>query len=176
MLTGIVKVVITMLLLFVAYQLILKHSGLVDTNPMVRERIERMEGFEVPVKAPIIVETPPSDGQRVIAPAGPNSPDMAAPIGERVYMDDPRAKDPYAEEQDDAHAPERMRHPERMFRPAPEMGGVSAAVGGGIASEMMGSTPNALQVFEPEFAQNGGYFMDGVMANDVDVPTNFSAF
>lgn len=176
MITGILKVALTIILLFFAYQIILKHSGLGNMNPMVRSRIERMEGFEVPAKAPIIVETPPEDGQRVIAPAGPNSPDMAAPLGERVYMDDPRSKDPYAEEQDDAHAPERMRHPERMFRPAPEMGGTEIAVSSGIASEMMGATPNALQVFEPEFAQNGGYFMDGIMANDVDLPTNFSAF
>jgi len=33
-----------------------------------------------------------------------------------------------------------------------------------------------MQVFAPEFAQNGGEFMSGIFANDSDVPTSFSDF
>jgi hypothetical protein len=50
------------------------------------------------------------------------------------------------------------------------------AVDSGIASNSHQATMHAYQVFSPEFAQNGGLFMDnGVMANDSAVKLEYSS-
>lgn len=57
-----------------------------------------------------------------------------------------------------------------MFRPAPQMDAVDQ-----IQDSVIGGSPD-MQQFAPEFAQNGGEFMNGIFANDLDTPTNFSMF
>jgi len=46
----------------------------------------------------------------------------------------------------------------------------------GIGAAASQATANSMQTFAPEFAQNGGEFMNGIFANDTTEPTNFSAF
>ena len=72
--------------------------------------------------------------------------------------------------------PERLRHPERMFQPGPDNSTRGIAEASGIASASASQAGHAMQAFTPEFAQNGGEFMQGIMANDISEPGAYSAF
>lgn len=180
---DLLKAIFVIILLYFGYQLVLKHTGLLE---------EKAEGtyapppvpMPMPAPAPAIEErfTPehvpspkPLPQERVITPAGPNAPAQEGPRGERHIMAPEQPMDPYAEMQEDAYAPERLRNPERMFRPAPENDNTSIAAMGGIASSL-NATPQHVGSFAPEMAQNGGFFMSGVAANDLDVPSNYSEY
>ncbi len=168
MFANIIKILLTVVLLFLAYQLLLKavagtssKSVAYSRPPMVEER------FNVePAVVPVFKETPkPVPEERPIAPAGPNPPSQQAPSNERHIMAPEQPMDPYAEQQEDAYAGENLRHPERMFRPPPDNNNTGIAVQAGIASQAS-AAPAQMSQFAPEMAQNGGFFMDGVMAND----------
>ncbi len=114
---------------------------------------------------------------RVVAPSGPASPAQAPPRQmPTMVMPEERPYDPQAENYESAEMPERLRHPERMFGPGIVGDQVTNAVASGIASEAQQVTENAYQTFGPEFATNGGSFLEnGVMANDSDMPTSYSS-
>jgi hypothetical protein len=63
-----------------------------------------------------------------------------------------------------------------MFNPAPHNDNVDVAPASGIASASANQAAHALQAFTPEFAQNGGEFMQGIFANDSSEPGAYSAF
>lgn len=162
---GILKFIVVLAILYLGYQLVLKHVGGKET-------------FESPAPAllPPNLPTETYAGPREIVGGGPSTPAQAAPEGEMVVMPPTQALDPYAESQEGANAPERLRNPERMFRPAPTNDAVSSIEDSGIGGMAQQATSNSMQTFAPEFAQNGGSFMGGVFANDTDIPTNFSDF
>lgn len=113
---------------------------------------------------------------RNMVAAGPASPNQQAPPDEsRVAMPEV-AMDPYAPNEESASIPERLRHPDRMFRPAPDNNTVEIAEASGIASASANQAANALQAFAPEMAQNGGEFMNGIFANDAMETTGYSSF
>ncbi len=168
MLANILKILLTIVLLFLAYQLLLKAvaqspvvSSIYNRPPVVEELFKA-----TPAPVPVFEETPkPVPEERPIVPAGPNSPSQQAPSNERHIMAPEQPMDPYAEHQEDAYAGENLRHPERMFRPPPDNNNTELAVQAGLASRASAAPPQTAQ-FAPEMAQNGGFFMDGVMAND----------
>ena len=100
---------------------------------------------------------------RTIAPSGPNSPAPAPPKGQLVVMPAEKPFDPYDEAQQSPHSGDDARHPERMFRPAPEMNDVKTAVAAGIAADgrAAGEGP-----YSPEVVINGAEFMNGIFALD----------
>ena len=167
----ILKFIVVVLILYVGYQLILKHT------PLGRKSASDSYADYSPATArvPDNIPMPAVAEPRVIVPGGPSAPSQAAPE-EAVVRPPPVAKDPYDEPNEGANAPENLRHPERMFRPAPPMDAVDAISDSGIGGPAYEATSNAMQVFAPEFAQNGGQFMDGIFANDTSEPTNFSMF
>ena len=113
---------------------------------------------------------------RNVLPAGPSSPNQQAPPDEsRVTMPEV-AMDPYAPSEESASIPERLRHPERMFKPAPSNTTADIAEASGIASSSANQASNAMQAFAPEMAQNGGEFMQGIFANDSNESGSFSEF
>lgn len=63
-----------------------------------------------------------------------------------------------------------MRHPERMYRPGPENTNTSIAAESGSAA-MIGQ----MQQYRPELVQNGGSFMDNIVAAGAD-ESGFSSF
>jgi hypothetical protein len=83
--------------------------------------------------------------------------------------------DPQEETYESADIPERLRHPERMFSPGLANEDTDTAVVAGTANYASHVTNNAAQVFGPEFAQNGGLFMDGIMANDTELNNEYSS-
>jgi hypothetical protein len=114
---------------------------------------------------------------RVVAPSGPASPSQAPPRNmPAVIMPEERPYDPQDQSYESAEIPERLRHPERSFSPGLVNDETGNAVAAGIASEAQQVTDNAYQTFGPEFATNGGSFLDnGVMANDSDMPSSYSS-
>ena len=167
---SIIKILLTIVLLFLAYQLLLKAVGESPskTNVAYSRPSLMEERFKVaaPAPVPVFQETPkPIPEERPIAPAGPNPPSQQAPSNERHHMAPEQPMDPYAEHQEDAYTGENLRHPERMFRPPPDNNNTQIAVQSGLASQMS-AAPAQMSQFAPEMAQNGGFFMEGVMAND----------
>jgi hypothetical protein len=165
---GILKFVVVLAILYLGYQLVLKHMPFGSGK----------ETFESPALAllPPNLPTETYAGPREIVGGGPSTPSQAAPENEVVVMPPERALDPYAETHEGANAPEKLRNPERMFRPAPPNDAVANIEDSGIGGMAQQATSNSMQTFAPDFAQNGGSFMGGVFANDTDIPTNFSDF
>jgi hypothetical protein len=165
---GLLKFIVVLAILYLGYQLILKHMPFGSGK----------ETFESPALAllPPNLPTEVYAGPREIVASGPSPPSQSAPEGEVMVMPPTQALDPYAESQEGANAPERLRNPERMFRPAPNNDAVNAIEDSGIGGMAQQATSNSMQTFAPDFAQNGGSFMGGVFANDTDIPTNFSDF
>ncbi len=171
---GILKFIVVVLILYIGYQLILKHT------PLGADNEAKDDSFMNYTPAPALlrdnVPMPILEGPRTVMGSGPSAPSQAAPHNTIRITADPEATDGYAEMNEGANAPERLRHPERMFRPAPSMDVVDAMTDSGIGAAASEATANSLQTFAPEFAQNGGEFMNGIFANDTTEPTNFSAF
>ena len=65
-----------------------------------------------------------------------------------------------------------LRHPENSFGPGVENNGTRMSVESGVASNTVrGGVSN----FSPEFAQNGGEFMEGISASDAFMTDNYSS-
>ena len=137
------------------------------------------EGFQslnTSSAAPIIEHAPIIYPARNVVSSGPSSPNQAADYTEQRMTSPEVAHDPYGPNEESAAHPERLRHPERMFQPAPDNNTHSIAEASGIASASSSQASHAMNSFTPEFAQNGGEFMQGIMANDTTEPGMYSAF
>jgi hypothetical protein len=177
---DILKVFALIVVVYFAYQLALKHTGFLESSaPEPNGTPAPVEEGFMPPYIPVpthAVETPkPLPEEKIITPAGPNPPAQKAPDGVRHVMADEQPVDPFAETEGDAYEAEKLRNPERMFRPAPENNNTSIAAQGGIASTL-NAVPQHVGQFAPEMAQNGGFFMDSVAANDLEMHVNFSEY
>lgn len=122
------------------------------------------------------VQSPPSAyPERSVSAGGPSTPSVRA-TGAPSIVPPEEANDPAAETYESSDIPERLRHPEKMFGPG-VIGDIdtSTVQDSGIASSAQQKVARAFTVFSPEFAQNGGQFMEnGVSAFDSDVPSVYS--
>jgi hypothetical protein len=135
------------------------------------------EGFQTldtSAAAPQVEYKPRVYPARNTVSGGPSTPNQAPPTNEMRVASPESAHDPYEASEESAAIPERLRHPERMFQPAPSNQTHDIAEASGVASAVQAS--NALNSFTPEFAQNGGEFMQGIMANDSSEPGSYSPF
>lgn len=142
--------------------------------------IPQYDGFDInsqkysepklPAPCPLPVREPAP-----MAAGGPNSPGQQAP-NQRVVVPEEEPYDPQDQTYESADHPERLRHPERLYGPGLEQDDSVTAVESGIASKSYQQTMNAYQSFGPEFAQNGGAFMEnGVVANDTLMNSEYSS-
>jgi hypothetical protein len=139
--------------------------------------IPKYDGFDInsqtyeevmPVERPV---APP----KIIAAGGPNTPSEKPPT-ESVVIPPEIPFDPQEQTYESAEHPERLRHPERLYGPGLEQDNSTDAVESGIASSSFQQTMSAYQTFGPEFAQNGGAFMEnGVVANDTSLNIEYSS-
>jgi len=137
------------------------------------------EGFQIlntSAPAPVIEYQPRNYPARTVSASGPAPPNQEPPPEETRVTSPEVAMDPYEPNEESAAVPERLRHPERMYRPAPSNSSVDIAEASGIASASASQAAHSLQAFAPEMAQNGGEFMHGIFANDSSEPSAFSAF
>jgi len=138
---------------------------------------KNFDGFDInsqvysaaPAPAPACAESP-----RIISPAGPGAPNER-PEQKAFIVPPEEPYDPQEQTYESAEHPDRLRHPERAFGPGLEQSDVETPVAAGIASNYSNVTARANQVFGPEFAQNGGDFMDGVVASDSSMTTEYSS-
>jgi hypothetical protein len=125
--------------------------------------------------AAVPIREPPTHGAMVVAAAGPNSPNAAAPrMMKAQRLPPPEASDPLAETAEDADAPETLRHPERSFSPGVVPEQTQIAEDAGLAGAVATSS-QAFQQFSPEYVQNGGVLFGNVSATETENP-NYSAF
>lgn len=133
------------------------------------------ETFEMPAPAPMITQPIP-EPPRTVAASGPNSPSVAPPEDDQPQrLPGPEDSDPYDETYGSSNMKDNLRFPERLFGPAPKPNKAELAVGSGVASPNV-PLGQALQTFSPEFAQNGGEFIEGgIFASDSFDTAQFSA-
>jgi hypothetical protein len=116
----------------------------------------------VPAAAPAPIAAVSPEPPQVTMPAGPNPP-SAAPPKKVTFAPETQPRDPYDQPEGEQPMRDSLRHPERSFGPGVDNTNTRIAVDAGVASAAE-ATANAS--FSPEFAQNGGEFMSGILAND----------
>ena len=114
---------------------------------------------------------------RIVSPGGPSAPSQRPPINaEATIAPEERPFDPQDQSYESADMPDRLRHPERSFGPGLINTDTETAQAAGTANYAQQVTSQSYQKFGPEFAQNGGLFMEnGVIANDTTVDLSYSA-
>ena len=134
------------------------------------------ESFEVPAPAPLQT-IPIPEPPRTVASSGPNSPSQAPPQDDEAErLPGPQNSDPFDEPYGSSNMKDNMRYPERLFGPAPKPNKTELAVSAGVASPEQQVVSQAIQTFSPDFAQNGGEFIEGgIFANDSGENPNYSA-
>ena len=109
----------------------------------------------------------------------PSAPPMQPLVQPKMRASPPKEEVPFDKDEstyESAQIPERLRHPERSFSPGFINDETATAVASGVASYSAGVTRKAEQAFGPEFVQNGGQFMGGVVANDDSMAVSYSGF
>jgi hypothetical protein len=85
-----------------------------------------------------------------------------------VTYDEPLSKDPYEDTvHNEAEFGDNLRHPEQMMEVHPPMGTMRVAASG-LGSDQSFDRVNQSIPYSPEMAQNGGEFMNGIMAFESD--------
>lgn len=171
--SNILILVLVLVLLFIVYQFAVSkvesyRYGEDDTDSDSSEDEDEEPFRDEQNQQPRAISMPPGqkgvmmEENRVVSSGGPNSPADAAPQGQVVVMPPEQPYDPYAEKQQDAYgAGDDSRHPERMFRPAPDAGDSATAVAGGVAGRVGGSQ------YSVDGVMNGAEFMPGVITADL---------
>jgi hypothetical protein len=139
------------------------------------------EGFDINSQnystyKPLPTEVTPVLPPKIVSPSGPGAPNERAP--DTSFVAPPEEPyDPQEQTYESSEHPSRLRYPERLYGPGLEANDTTTAVESGIASSSHQATMNAYQVFGPEFAQNGGVFMEenGVIANDSSIERGYSS-
>jgi hypothetical protein len=136
------------------------------------------ESFEVPAPAPPIAFAEPMV-PRMVSPSGPNSPSAAPPVENNTpqqRLPGPNESDPYDEKYGSSNIQDSMRYPERLFHKVESGQDSQIAVASGVASSEQQVTSQAMQTFSPDFAQNGGQFIEGgIFANDTFERVTYSS-
>jgi hypothetical protein len=127
------------------------------------------------------VEEPPVYAlPKQTVPGGPSSPAVAPERPEGggcpVVLPEESPFDPQEQSYESAELPERLRHPERLYSPGLINENTTLASESGVANKAASITHQSMSQFGPEFAQNGGLFMEnGVIANDSTVSSSYSS-
>ena len=127
---------------------------------------------QMSVPAPVVSSglPPPPEPPRLVAPGGPNPPSAAPPksvtFAEKRIPDE-TASDSLVETNTEVPMKDNLRHPERMFSAPVANTGTKQAVQSGISGPTADS-PSPSGKFSNDFAQNGGEFMSGVFAHDLN--------
>ncbi len=134
---------------------------------------DEKEGFVVQTPAMVLGNSYNNSAQ---VAGGPSTPSEAPSTREVIYHSEESPCDPSESDYESSEMPERLRHPERAFRPAPGNTETDMAMAAGIAGQPDPSQLQQSQMFSAEMAENGGEIMPGIFANDTMAPTNFSGF
>lgn len=139
--------------------------------------IPKYDGFDINSQqySNVITIEKPVAPTKIISSGGPNTPSEKPPT-ESMVVPPEMPYDPQEQPYESSDHPDRLRHPERAYGPGLEQDNSTNAVESGIASNSYQQTMSAYQTFGPEFAQNGGAFMEnGVVANDTSLNIEYSS-
>jgi hypothetical protein len=132
-----------------------------------------MPNLSTPAAAPVIQAAPVQE-VRTVSTGGPNSPNAAAPAGTPPTISpEETPMDPYDDKNTEVPIKDSMRHPELSFGPGPDNTGTRNAAFSGVANSKALTSESP---FSPDFAQNGGLFMDKVSANDLNSEDTYATF
>jgi hypothetical protein len=121
------------------------------------------ESFQPKVQnAAPVTFTPLPEAPRDVAPSGPNPPNAQGPVSNPPETT--VANDPLADANSETPIRDNLRHPENSFGPGINNTGSRLTADSGVAS--MNPVSGGVNNFSPEFAQNGGEFMNGITASD----------
>jgi hypothetical protein len=166
--------VIAAALLFIGYLMLTSYYPQLIGNESFYPNIGNAT---MPDIAPPTEQYPLVEPPRIIVPGGPSTPNARVPTPPaEIEPPEVKAQDPYHNSNGSSFVQDNLRHPERMFSPGIKPVNTSIAVESGVMSNINQSAAQALQVFSPETAQNGGIFMNGVSANDTLQDSEYSAF
>lgn len=143
-----------------------------QATPMPKPTKLNTPAAPVPAPAAPVMQDPPME-ERQVAPGGPAAPNARAPVDTAPSISpEAAAYDPYMDSNMEAPIHDSMRHPELSFGPGVDNTGMNklGLSGVGSARAMSAESP-----FSPEFAQNGGSFMDSVFANDLTKGDSFAS-
>jgi len=122
---------------------------------------------------------PPNDlPEREVSPGGPNPPNAALPATAIPTIISPpeTPKDPFDQVEGQLPVEDNMRYPERSFGPGKANDDIEIAANSGVASNPVQQVHNSFRIFSPEYAQNGGYVSDRIVANDTLDEHAYTAF
>lgn len=134
---------------------------------------------EMPGPAPPMEQQPRVEPPLRTTPGGPNPPNgIPAPVKQVTFEAPPevQAHDPYDDPNSSSNLQDSLRQPQRLFSPGVVPENTQLPIMSGVASESAQTTAQALQLFQPELAMNGGEFMKGIAANDSTLDLNYGAF
>jgi hypothetical protein len=157
-----VNVLFIILAIFIAYFAFLYFTQKKDA-PATQGHMEMPAMMAPPMKA---TPAPPQFQQPI-----EREPEHEGEPALQYMREEETPMDPYAEENEMAEMPERLRHPERMFKAAPENNGMP------VNSGLMGAPHAGVAGYASEMVQNEGEFMPGIFAFDnASDANNFSMF
>ena len=135
------------------------------------------DAFLNPSLAPLVEQQAPIEPPRVVSPSGPSPPSAAPDSSEGATLPpEVNAVDPFSEDNASSNLSDNLRHPERLFSAGVRNTDTNIASASGISSQETQITGQALQMFAPENAMNGGFIMGGISANDTASNSEFAAF
>jgi hypothetical protein len=155
------KALLVVGLLLIGYMLYPIVTAIIDKYYYKKDSFRNINPDNAPISQQL-----PLERQRTVSSAGPNPPNESSSSVEKATISpEERPNDPYDEVNTELPIKSNMRHPERSFGPGVDNSGTARSVSAGTASEEVNSS---LSSFSPEFAQNGGSFMEGISANDMN--------
>jgi hypothetical protein len=138
---------------------------------------DKKDTFISPSMAPPVEQEIPIEPPRVVAPSGPASPNAAPSASQEATLSpEVKGSDPFQEEHPSSNLKDDLRHPERLFSAGVRNIDTSLGPASGASSMETQVSGQALQMFAPENAMNGGFFMGGIAANDTTSNAEFAAF
>jgi len=156
--------------LYVAHLLIQSYSSeTLSWEPFKAQPIHGDVSKDVNPVASVPVAPSP---ERVVSPSGPSPPNAKSMTADVARPENVRPSDVMDDVNSETPIRDNLRHPENSFGPGVENNGTRMSVESGVASNTVrGGVSN----FSPEFAQNGGEFMEGISASDAFMTDNYSS-
>ena len=156
--------------LYVAHLLVQSYSNVtVSWESFKQQPFHGQAQATVPI---VSAPTPSPLEERVVSQSGPSAPNARSTPTDVAPPENVRPSDTMDEVNSETPIRDNLRHPENSFGPGVENNGTRLSVESGVASNTVrGGVSN----FSPEFAQNGGEFMEGISASDAFMTDNYSS-
>ena len=129
------------------------------------------------VVPPMRDSLPSFSSEKTVAGAGPNSPSQIAPRDAvAVVHGEPQSNDLTYDYNEPTNVTEGLTYPERYYRKPSVQNDVKLTQVEGLTGNSRQESSQNYQRYETDTIQNSGEFMNGIYANDTQIPSNFSSY